>query len=145
MLSQQEAEEATQDTFVKLYRSIGQYRQDAKLSTWIYSIAYRTGLDYLRKRPNHQSLQDSAYQVPDDSMMDDQSNKDLGRWLDLQLSKLPPEEVALLRLYYLQELQIKEVAEITGLTVANVKVKLFRIRKSLKDQMSHLKLSDIIN
>ena len=49
MLHDHEAAEASQDTFIKVYRSINRFESNSKLTTWIYKIAYRTGLDYLKK------------------------------------------------------------------------------------------------
>ena len=58
--SREEAEEAAQDVFLKVYRTLGSYEQKSKFSTWLYTIAYRTALDRTRKK------QLDVYSVDDD-------------------------------------------------------------------------------
>ena len=53
----EEAEEVTQDTFIKAYESLGTYRGDSKFSSWLYSIAYRKALDRVRKQKRNKELE----------------------------------------------------------------------------------------
>ena len=47
--NREDAEEASQDTFIKAYKSLSKFKGDSKFSTWIYKIAYNTSLDRLKK------------------------------------------------------------------------------------------------
>ena len=49
-----EAQEATQDTFIKAHRALDNYNADSKFSSWLYKIAYRTSLDYLEKKKKYE-------------------------------------------------------------------------------------------
>ena len=52
--SREEAEELSQDTFIKVYRSLGKFKGESKFSTWLYKVAYNTCLDHLRKNKREQ-------------------------------------------------------------------------------------------
>ena len=145
MLYQHEAEEAAQDTFIKVYKHINQYNDHSKFSTWLYSIAYRTGLDYLKKRKAHQPIDEVHFGIGVRDEINNFENDNMKHWIDSEIRKLDPSDATLIKLYYLNEYSIKEVSDITGLSVPNVKVKLFRTRNMLKERMAHLKLSDLIN
>ena len=128
--TKQESEEATQDTFLKIIRALPKYVKKGKLSTWIYSIAYRTALDYLKSRKNTIGLDNYDKSLPnevEEGMRYEERNKALENLVD----KLSPEDARLIRMYYLGEMSIKEVASHSAISESNVKIKLFRARKTL--------------
>jgi RNA polymerase sigma-70 factor (ECF subfamily) len=132
----EEAEEITQDTFIKAYKSIHKFKGDSKFSTWIYRVAYNTCLDAIKK---HKKLQSN---VPINEYTEHEV-KAINNALDIMeakersvvikncIEKLPSEDAFLMTLYYYEELSLDEIADITGLKANNVKVKLFRSRKKL--------------
>lgn len=134
----EEAEEIAMDVFMKVYKNLGQFGGQAKFSTWLYSIAYRTSIDFLRlkKRPIVSldqeevpwSLSDQKSQGPIEQLQADE----LSREINLLIQGLGANDAALISLFYLQEQNIDEIAIITGLSKSNVKVRLFRIRTKLK-------------
>ena len=135
--NREEAEEAAQDSFVKAYRALASFEQRSKFATWLYQIAWRTAIDRYRSRPKHsQSLDDdqSYLQVRDDEAMPDQllQQKNERSLIQHAFGQMKANDAALLTLYYLNEQSVKEIAVITGLTESNVKVKLFRLRGTLK-------------
>lgn len=143
MLNHRElAEETAQDIFVKAYRSLGTFRGDSKFSTWLYRIAYRRILDVQTResrRPDNASLY-SDYQVFSqgsestwEALMVTERRMHLLRALD----KLSPRDKSVLSLYYLQELNTKEIAEVTDLSISVVKVSLFRARERLKSLLEN--------
>ncbi len=144
MISHEEAEEACQDTFVKVFRRINTYSEKSKFSTWLYTIAYRTGLDYLKKKNIKTNIIEE--QADRNFLIDQQlTQNDLVILIERFIQFLNPRDAGLLRLYYLNEYSIEEVSEITGMSPSNVKVKLFRIRKSLRDRFAHVKLTNYLN
>ncbi len=127
------AEEAAQDTFIKVYRSLKKYKSESKLTSWMYSIAYRTSLDYIRKQKKTEALDSVDYMVSDPSM-NTQENLEADEFSVLvkrMVNKLPPEDAALIRMFYFEDMSVQELADIAGISVSNVKVRLFRIRKKL--------------
>jgi RNA polymerase sigma factor (sigma-70 family) len=128
----EDAEEAAQDSFVKAYRNLGAYLGEARFSTWLYSIAYRTALSKLRGRKEGTLELDALngdalepVQMPEGYRSD---RKALVEWA---LAQLPPEDAAVMTFFYLQELGVDEIVTITGLGESNVKVKLHRGRKKM--------------
>ncbi len=131
-----DAEEAAQDTFIKVFRSIAQFNGSSKFSTWLYRIAYRTGLDYLKKRRRFESIDAAAisekYIAIDAEGLKSIQNAELTNYLHEALNKLKPEDAAIVRLFYLKELSLREIADVTTMSESNIKVRLFRARKTLR-------------
>jgi len=136
MKHREEAEEAAQDTFIKVYKSLNKFKGDSKFSTWIYRVAYNTCLDRLKKNKRQQYTvainEYTEHQVKTlDNALDQIEAKEREQAIQDCLSLLPSEDSFLLTLYYFEELSLDEIAKIVGLKPNNVKVKLFRSRKKL--------------
>lgn len=139
----QDAEEAFQDTFMKIYRSLDKFNYSSGFGTWAYKIAYNTGLDYLRKRKRTATV-DLEYASAEFEVADSYLEKNqILRKLESHLHQLPAEDEQIIRLYYLKELNINEVMEITGMTNSNIKTKLYRSRKKLLDMMSEEDIAEL--
>ncbi len=141
--SKPDAQEATQDTFIKAYKKLDSYKDASKLSSWLYKIAYRTCLDMIRKRKQTIDI-DEVYNLSDQGY-DVQNNieKDqMHETLNLAIMNLRPKEAALIQLYYLEEMSVKEISKSLEINLSAVKVNLFRARKKLlcivQDQFSEL-------
>lgn len=147
--SREEAEEAAQDVFLKVYRQLPAFEQKSKFSTWLYTITYRTAIDFSRRRnPGMQSIDDDDryLQVADElgaGPGQEMHAEDLREMLRKALGRLKPIDATVITLFYLQENNVSEIAGITGLSVSNVKTKLHRIRESLRDQLGHHLQSEI--
>ena len=130
--SNADAQEATQDTFIKAYKKLNNYKEQSKFSSWLYKIAYRTCLDTLRKRKQTIDLDEVSYSLADETTSDyDYEQTELQQQLRAAISQLNPKEAGLITMFYLEELSIKELAENTDMQLSNVKVILFRARKKL--------------
>ena len=129
----EEAEEATQDSFVKAYQNLGSYKGGSKFSTWLFSIAYRTAISQLRKRRDGISTLDdlSAGQEPSEGASAAVETSDRTAALNKALARLPAEDAAIVSFFYLEEMSVEEIVTVTGLGASNVKVKLHRSRKRL--------------
>jgi len=127
-----EAQEATQDTFIKAYKKLTSYKDASKFSSWLYKIAYRTCLDMLRKRKNTIDLDEVSYGLADNSDISSTMETDeMKDQLKNAINELNPKEAGLITMFYLEEMSVKELAETTGMQLSNVKVILFRARKKL--------------
>lgn len=140
--SREEAEEAAQDTFLKVYKTLGAFERKSKFSTWLYTIAYRTAVDVARKKqlPVNSIDDNNKYlQLPGpagESPAEEVYQKDLSEQLQEAIKRLKPEDAALISLFYLHEKSVKEIADIMGLSPSNIKTKLHRLRESLKEALS---------
>lgn len=123
-----------QDIVLHLWQGIASFRQHAQLSTWIYRIALNTAISQLRKKKRDIVITtDSLPQIYSDSAnkQDQLQQKEQTALLYKAINQLKPAEKALI-LLYLEEKSYEEIAEITGLTLSNVSVKLVRIKRKLK-------------
>lgn len=148
MLSNTEdAYDAAQEVFVKIYKSIGGFKGKSSLSTWIYRIVSNVCNDMLRKR------QRSAAVVSINSVRDNDDDKDLDlvddaptpeellelseaqRTLRLAISELSAEYREILTLSDIEQLRYEEIADILKCPVGTVKSRLNRARNALKKKL----------
>lgn len=136
-----DAEEITNDVLMKVIKKIGQLEEGTNLKAWMYSITYRQCLDYIRRKKNHADLDTVSSEDWQENTWADAGlhRDDTNRMVEKLLDSLSHEDAMLLRLYYLEECKIKEVAEITGLSEENIKTRLFRSRKLLSQKLSLIK------
>lgn len=131
----QDAEEATQDSFVKAYQHLGSYGGTSKFSTWLYSIAYRTAISQGRKRrPDARSVEELVHH-PVAARDRNGEQAELSVMLEHSLAQLAAEDASILSFFYLEEMSVAEIVTITGLGASNVKVRLHRARKELLQVM----------
>lgn len=134
--NREEAEEVSQDVFIKVFKSLSQFKFDSKLSTWIYKIAYYSSLDSLKKNKkflNNQSIDDGNYnQIASlDNTLEALITEERRSLIRTCVNELPSDSAALITLFYFEELSLEEIAEVTGLSANTAKVKLHRARKVL--------------
>ncbi|QTD37273.1 sigma-70 family RNA polymerase sigma factor [Polaribacter batillariae] len=134
--NREEAEEISQDTFVKAYKNLNKFKGDSKFSTWLYRITYHTCLDALKKNKKHTNSFElneitlNQIQTTDNALQT-LERKERAKTMNKCLLQLPAEERSILWLFYYKELSLKEIIEVTSLSEANIKVKLHRGRKKL--------------
>jgi RNA polymerase sigma-70 factor (ECF subfamily) len=134
--NREDAEELTQDVFLKAFRSLGSFQGESRFSTWLYRIAYNTAVSATRKRRQEWLSIDEAMieNVSEEDVSDELeqvSKEEQLERLEQALAQLPPDERALMLLFYMQEKTVEEIVLITRLSAPNVKTKLHRIRKKL--------------
>lgn len=144
----QDAEEVAQDAFVKAYKSLNTFRGASKFSTWLYTIVYHAALSKARKLKRFTPLnQVEAAEIPDDSRhadsMSDLTAEERQRFLAQAMDRLHPIDATLLNLFYFDEQPVQEIANITKMSVSNVKVRLHRARKQLHTELNRLLQSEI--
>lgn len=148
--NREEAEEVSQDTFIKVYKSLNKFKGDSKFSTWIYKVAYNACLDRIKK--NKKFLNDvsidtfTTNQIKSfDNALDNLEIKEREKAIKSCMDLLPSDDSFLLTLYYFEELSLDEIAKIMRITPNNVKVKLFRSRNKLADILKEKLEPEIIS
>jgi len=133
-LDYHQAEELTQETFLRVVRSLPRFRLDSHVSTWLYGIARNVYLEWIRKNPGLLiGLYDENQKAPlDEASQRQLESLDNRMLLRNILEKLPDHyrEVLLLRDW--QGFSYEEIAVITSHTISWVKVTIFRARKAFK-------------
>jgi len=137
------ATEAAHLSFIKAYENLGRFRMDSSFSTWFYRIAYNICLDQLRYekkmvRPSETDTHEDWAPSEINAGMDYLSGEERKKYLDMAMRSLGPVEKALIFNYYEEEMSINELSEITELSPANVKIRLFRARKKLYKELETL-------
>ncbi|MBQ5879435.1 MAG: RNA polymerase sigma factor [Alistipes sp.] len=131
----EEAEELTQDIFVKAYTKLSTFSFRSSFSTWLYRIACNTALTAVRRRQRRFALFDFSRTERLPEMPDDEELTELSeaqeQALRRALDRLDPEERALIQLHYYENRPLSECGEILSLPESNTKVRLHRIRKKL--------------
>ncbi len=132
----EDAEELTQDTFLKAFKKLGSFKGDCSFSTWLFRIAYNTAVSATRKKKLiYPAIEDYMLENVEDeavnSIFETDENLDLLKKLETAIEMLNIEEKTLITLYYSENKSIAEIAGVLIMSPENVKVKLFRVRKKL--------------
>jgi RNA polymerase sigma factor (sigma-70 family) len=135
LTSEADAEEAAQDVFVKAFRSIGSFQERAKFSTWLYRITYNHCISVIRKKVKMIDLVD---ELPDGEVDEGEMNglesisaEERSRYLKMAIESLAETDAVVVTLFYYDEMSLDEIAEITGLSSSNIRIKLHRSRKKM--------------
>lgn len=141
LLNREDAEEIAQDVFVKAFGSLASFKQQAKFSTWLYRIVVNTALN---KKKLHKLIaveiagQPAAEEWIEEDALLPYESKDLKKYIQHAMRALPDNERICIAMFYLNELAVNEISELTGITTANIKVLLHRGRKHLYATLSEL-------
>jgi len=139
--SREDAEELSQDCFLKAYQALGTFEKKSKFSTWLYRIVYNAAISKTRKKKLEVIPMDNyiIHNYSEDSLAGETErlNAEEQRVLiERALQTLNEEDNLLITLFYKGEVSVEDIHVITGLTTSNVKVKLHRIRKKLYEEIS---------
>ncbi|MGD2035576.1 MAG: sigma-70 family RNA polymerase sigma factor [Bacteroidales bacterium] len=128
------AEEVAQDSFLKAFQNLEKFRKRSKFSTWLYKIVVNESMRKTRKRKlpfehlNDVEPNDNLIRIEPEAIgyLHEEEQKEM---ICNILNTLTTSESLILRLFYLEELNLKEVSKITGFSLSNVKVILYRARR----------------
>ena len=149
MKNPEEAQEAAQDTFVKVFQSLSLFEGKSKFTTWIYRIVYNECLTRLRKTKQNFRLLEEITDNPEEPSdfqdgLEIMHQEERSALVKKGIELLNPSEAIVLTLFYLEDQSIKEIACITSLTESNVKVQLHRGRKHLGQILQKISNKELI-
>lgn len=140
VLNREDAEEIAQDVFVKVSTSLRSFKQESKFATWLYRIVVNTALN--KKKLRKLAIIDIDGEPIEDLTADYAlplyENKNMHQFVQHAVSTLPGNERICITMFYLNELSVNEIGELTGITIANIKVLLHRGRKHLYDALNNV-------
>ena len=142
--NEEEAADAAQEVFIKVYKALGSFREDSRFSTWVYRIAYNHCISEIRKHTRVIDLVDESPEIPDENGilngLEILAAEERKQYLKRALEALPETDSVVVTLFYYEELSLEEIAGITGLSNGNVRIRLHRARKKLMQVLGgHLK------
>lgn len=138
--NEQDAEDALQDSFIKAFRGLKSFDSDSSFSTWLYRIVVNTcNTNYKTKKRNNQLMDFDSNSTVDivenNTPFNEIDSKERKEIVNNVLDMIQNDESLLLRLFYLAELSVDEIKQITGFKDSKVKVTLHRARKSFQQKL----------
>jgi RNA polymerase sigma factor (sigma-70 family) len=144
-----QAEDLTQDIFIKLLNKINSYKQESRFSTWLYSVIRNHCTDQIRTPHTKQGLAlDECYDITalftsDPDQLTENQFAEITEWqMKLAMTRLEPEEQGLLRMKYMDEVSVREIADQFSLTQSAVKMRLKRSRDRLRQFYGEVCIDD---
>ncbi len=141
--NREDAEEVSQDVFIKAYKNLNSFRGDSKFSTWLYTIVNNTGISFIRKRKLE------IYSLDNEAVFERADNIDSGvranvieqkskqAMVNEAIAQLSREDALAITLFYKAEQSLEEMAKAMGIETNAAKVRLHRARTRLKSKMEN--------
>ncbi len=140
--NEEDARDIVQEAFIRVWKNVGRYDAGTKFTTWLYSIVTNLCLDTLRarKRRPHSSADDETIQcIAATADCDDPekiyTNREMASLIGALTENLPPTQKMVFVLRDLQELSVKEVCKILGLSESSVKTNLVYARRHIRQRL----------
>ncbi|MEI6123182.1 MAG: sigma-70 family RNA polymerase sigma factor [Bacteroidota bacterium] len=132
----EDAEEVTQDAFLKAYGSLSGFKGESKFSTWFYKIVLNLAMSKVRRRkPTHLPMDDLNLQIANDN--ESKQKTERTHYVEKAIRSLPEEDAIIVTLFYMEDQSLDNIANVVGLSATNTKVKLFRARKKMAEMLQH--------
>ena len=143
-----EAEDVSQEVFIKMYRALERFRKDAKMSSWLYQITVNSAIDSIRKkkarpRINVDDIERVGLQERSFESTSPEANPErravsslMQQHIELALHKITPQERAVFVMRHYNEFKIREIADVLDVSSGTVKSLLFRALKKLRKELS---------
>ena len=143
-----DAYDASQDTFIKVYKNLENFKGNSSFSTWVYRITSNVCLDMIRKNKNNKNVisidkeiefddSDASFEIEDKSADTEEQllRKERSEALHKAMDRLSPEQKHILVLREFQNLSYDEIAEVLNIGTGTVKSKISRARAALKNEL----------
>jgi RNA polymerase sigma-70 factor (ECF subfamily) len=139
--NREDAEEISQDVFVKAFKSLKDFRGDSKFTTWLYTIVTTSSITFLRKKklPTHSLDNEHVFELADSQDSGMRANqveqKSRSAMVNEAIRMLGPEDAQIITLFYKGEQSLEEISQIMGIEPNAAKVRLHRARQRLREKM----------
>jgi RNA polymerase sigma factor (sigma-70 family) len=139
--NREDAEEISQDVFVKAFKSLKDFRGDSKFTTWLYTIVTTSSITFLRKKKlqTHSLDNEHVFELADSQDSGMRANqveqKSRSAMVNDAIRMLGPEDAQIITLFYKGEQSLEEISQIMGIEPNAAKVRLHRARQRLREKM----------
>ena len=143
--NQEDAEDIAQEVFIEVFNSVGKFKGDSKLSTWIYRISVNKSLEFIRRKNTKKRFGFMQTLMGEDTPIDRSTyftefnhpgiqleNKEKSEILFAAINKLPEAQRIVYTLNKVDDLSYQEVSDITQKSISSIESLLFRAKKNLK-------------
>lgn len=143
--NREDAKDLTQEAFIKAYRSLGSYRREAGLYTWIYRIAVNLAINYKTRSKTSlfRSIDDTSKAYSDNSPADNMLKDELAGNIDAAVRKLPERQRMVFTLRYYEEKPYSEISEILGMSEGAAKANYHHAINKLKNELKDYLRGDL--
>lgn len=137
MGNREEAEDVSQEAFIRMYNSLSKYNPEYKFMTWAMKVTTNLCLDSLRKRKGEMVPIDEIFEIKDqkDTPEEEYIRKENRKLVQDAIMKLPDKYREFLILFHQRNLSYQEIMDITGESLTIVKNRLYRARQMLKEEL----------
>lgn len=143
LCDEEEAKDAVQESFIKIWKKLGEFETSKKFTTWMYTIVTNCAIDRLRaiKREKLVNMEEVAEEIgllSHDQVNRQMDNREIGQLIQFLAEELPEKQRLVFVLRDLQGLDSKETLEILNETEVFVKSNLYLARKTIKEKLNHI-------
>ncbi len=141
LLIHEDADDIAQNVFIKIYQNLNSFKNESKLSTWIFRITYNETINFIHKNAKEQnvSFEDYSMNIADDLSTDEYYT---GDEIELKLQKaiasLPEKQRVVFMMKYYDEMKYEQISEISGTSVGALKASyhhaVAKIKEFLEDE-----------
>jgi len=145
-----EVDELYQETSIRAFRSLGRLQQPHRFRGWLLRIAYNTSVDWIRRRQLHRRMRrlDDDVRDPDRTPWHDDGeaphSENVLPYLVEEIARLKPKHAAAVLLRGLEGLTYREIASHLNVSLASVKIYLYRARHCLRNRMALVTVEDSV-
>lgn len=127
----EDTDDVLQNVLVKVWRHLGNFREDAQLSTWLYRIAYNESITFLKQRRKHfsESLEDRHDQPISGTFTD---GDDIQKQLQAAIEQLPEKQRLVFHMRYYDEMPYEEMSQVLGTSVGALKASYHHAAKKIE-------------
>lgn len=136
VVSHQDADDVMQNVFIKVWNGLGNFREDSKLTTWLYRIAVNESISFLdqQKRKSSTSIEDVAEQVENKLHAEKNFDEQKAVWkLQLAIQQLPEKQRVVFNLRYFEEMPYEEMSEVLETSVGALKASYHHAVKKIEE------------
>lgn len=136
VINHDDADEITQNVFIKLYKTLNKFKGESKLSTYLYRISINMSLNYLKKRKLIQNKFNTSIDEKEifdrtDALKKIETNEK-ENFIRKAIENLPPQQRTVFILRFYENLSYEEISEILGTSIGGLKANFYHATKNLK-------------
>lgn len=149
----EDAQDITQETFIKLFKNLNSFKEKSSFSTWVFMITTNICRDKLRKRKNNketESIDEKEYLLNDNKISTDTPEEvsilhETGNQIQSEINKLPDKHKEVVILREFEALSYNEISKVLDISLGTVKSRLSRARSSLRKSINNIIKGGLLN
>ena len=145
VISHDDADDVLQNTFIKIYKNLGKFKQESKLFSWMYRIATNEAITFINKRNKERKVEISEVQEHLVSTLENDiyfSGEEIQEILQKAIASLPQKQQLVFNMKYFDNIKYTQISEILGTSVGALKASYFHAVKKIE---SYIKKQNKLN